>query len=223
MSLNLNDVARNINGDCDKAIIVDEGLELSKFHIDKLTVMSLLAGKIMSFFDLDPHDCMFHADSIELVLDDIGVKFNVDYKDYNQEFFVTTVVEMFDPACVTKSQSLSKEWIIVLTNSIDSITGSHKSVFVNLQTTLNENDLIKTMIAVRDLVERQQKAKNLYYELYYRAVSDMRFRIQVLIAGALGGVGAMCVAEDTKELVGLLTVMGVSSFLAILLKDKLSD
>ena len=96
-------------------------------------------------------------------------------------------------------------------------------MYLNIETSLEENDLLRLMIGVRNLVEMQQKSKNAYIEAYAREFADMQYRIKVLIVGALGGVGSLFIAENVQELASILTVMGVSSFLAILLKDKFID
>jgi len=141
----------------------------------------------------------------------------MDYKEETNEFTVVTAVELFDPSLI------SKEWLIIHTDQLDELTGARKSVYLNLETPLEDNALLRTFIGVRNLVNLQQKAKNNYIEAYHSAIKDMRYRVRVLIGGVLGGIGSVVIAENTQELVGLLTVMGVSSFIAILLKDKLID
>ena len=219
MSSNLNSIAQNISDDLlnGKQVVNCDGLELSEFQFQQVTSMALLSGKIGSFFAISLKDCTFHPNSIEFVLNDISVKFNLEYNPDTKEFFVVTAVEMFDPSF------LSKEWLIFQTDQLDSLTGVRKSVYLNIETPLEENDLLRLMIGVRNLVEMQQKSKNAYIEAYAREIADMQYRIKVLIVGALGGVGSLFVAENVQELASILTVMGVSSFLAILLKDKFID
>lgn len=194
-----------------------EGVEFSSLEFKLFLTLTLLSGKVIDFFQIAPQELQFTSNSFEFMIDNIVVRMRLNYDTYSKEFFLETFMSLYDPSF------MSKDWLIIESPSIDPLTNQRMAFYHNPRTALDDNSILRTLIAIRNLISLQQNVLNNYLEIYEKGLRDAQFTTRLGVLGIIGGIAAVCFSENSQELCELLILMGSTTFLALLIQSNFKD
>jgi len=194
-----------------------EGVEFSSLEFKLFLTLTLLSWKVSDFFEIDPKDLQFTANSFEFMIDNIVVRMRLNYDTYSKDFFLETFMSLYDPSF------MNKDWLIIESPNIDTLTRQRMAFYHNPKTLLEDNAILRTLIAVRNLISLQQSVLNQYIDVYEQNLRDTQFKTRLGVLGVIGSIGAICLSENSQDLCELLMLMGAATFLATLIQSNFKD
>jgi hypothetical protein len=194
-----------------------DGLEFSSMEFKLFLTLTLLSWKVSDFFEIDPKDLQFTPNSFEFIIDNIVVRMSVSYDTYSKEFFLETFMSLYDPSF------MNKNWLIIESPQIEILTNQPMAFYHNPKTLLEDNAILRTLIAVRNLISLQQSVLNQYIDVYEQNLRDTQFKTRLGVLGVIGSIGAICLSENSQDLCELLMLMGAATFLATLIQSNFKD
>jgi len=194
-----------------------ERIDIDKIEVDSvqaklIIAKSIVAAKVVSFFDIDINDIELSNGTFKFVIDNVVIVLRFLYDKSLDKFSFETLVSLYDPSLS------SREWLIVYTPHINSLTQEKAAFYFKQKTFIEHNDMLRTFIGVSNLIKSQQKAVDSFLEIHHKMIDDMRFRIRLFALGAIGGVSSFFLTDNTEDFLHLLVVMGGASFITVLAK-----
>lgn len=199
-----------------------ENVDIDQIQADSiqakfLVTKTIVATELISFFGLEAQEIEFFNNTFKFVIDNVVIVLRFLYDKSLDEFSFETLVSLYDPSLS------SREWLIVYTPYLNSLTQEKASFYFKQKTFIEHNDMLRTFIGVSNLIKSQQKAVDSFLDIHEKRLDDTRFRVRLFALGVVGGVSSFFLTDNTEDFLNLLILMGGASFLTVLFKKITRD